>query len=250
MSKPRKPVGRRKRSTAARLRSFWIVLVLLVVAAAFGGYFLAAWPGFQPKRVAVAGNHRVPAHVIALRAAIDRRANLWLQNIGAAAQRVATIPDIGTVTIERALPANVTIVVNERVPYARVRGKYTAVTVDHALRVLQSDPAESALPTFITDVRLPDAGRFIRDERVSALRSDYDRLSAAHVAIASVRYDRFGDLIATTARGVQLLLGDDQDLTRKIALIGPILSQTGGRPIAAIDLRAPATPVIVYRSPK
>jgi len=53
--------------------------------------------------------------------------------------------------------------------------------------------------------------------------------------------------VAGTPRGVQLLLGDDEDLARKIALIGPILSQTAGRRIAAIDLRAPGTPVVVYR---
>ena len=53
--------------------------------------------------------------------------------------------------------------------------------------------------------------------------------------------------MALTPRGVQLLLGDDEDLTRKIALIGPILSQTAKKKITAIDLRAPATPVVVYR---
>jgi len=79
------------------------------------------------------------------------------------------------------------------------------------------------------------------------LRDDYERLTDAHVVVVTLGYDRFGDLTAGTPRGVQLLLGDDEDLTRKIALIGPILSQTAGRRIAAIDLRAPGTPVVVYR---
>ena len=49
--------------------------------------------------------------------------------------------------------------------------------------------------------------------------------------------------------GLRLLLGSEKDLAQKLALVDPILSQVVGkqRRVAAIDLRAPATPVIVYR---
>ena len=246
MSRPRKNFARRKRSAAARLRPFWILLVLLVLAGGAGGYYLATWPGFLPRHVVVVGNHRVSTHAIAARAAIDRRVNLWLQNAYAAAARVAALPDIGQVTIRRGFPAALTIVVTERSPYAQIRAGGQAAVVDRELRVLQT-AASPALPQFIVHAALPAAGQFIKDERVTQLRDDYERLAGAHVVVAALRYDRFGDLTAVTPRGVQLLLGDDQDLARKIALIGPILSQTAGRKIAAIDLRAPGTPVVVYR---
>jgi cell division septal protein FtsQ len=246
MSRPRKKVARRKRSAAARLRPFWILLILLVIAGGAGGYYVATWPGFRPRHIVVVGNHRVSTHAIAARAAIDRRENLWLQNTQAAAVRVAALPDIGQVTIRRGFPAALTIVVTERVPYAQIRAGAETGVVDRDLRVLQA-AVSPALPQFIVRIAVPAAGRFIKDERVTRLRDDYENLADAHVVVAALRYDRFGDLTAVTPRGVELLLGDDEDLARKIALIGPILSQTAGRKIAAIDLRAPGTPVVVYR---
>jgi cell division protein FtsQ len=246
MSRPRKNVARRKRSAASRLRPFWIVLVLLVLGAAVGGYYMATWPGFRVRRVMVAGNHRVSTHAIVARAAIDSRINVWLQNMSAAAARVAAIPDIGQVTMRRGFPASLTIAVSERAPFAEIRAGQEVAVVDRDLRVLQAAPP-AGLPRLIVRAALPRAGEFIKDERVLRLRDDYERLTGAHVVVVTLGYDRFGDLTAGTPRGVQLLLGDDEDLARKIALIGPILSQTAGRRIAAIDLRAPGTPVVVYR---
>lgn len=246
MSRPRKNIARRKPSAASRIRPFWILLVLLVIAGGIGGYYLAAWPAFRARHIVVIGNHRVSTHTIVARAAIDRRLNVWLQNIAAAAARVSTIPDIGLVTIRRGFPASVTILVTERAPFAQIHAGAETAVIDRDLRVLQA-PAPAALAKLFVRVALPPAGRFIKDERVTRLRDDYERLTDAHVVVAVLRYDRFGDLIAGTPRGVQLLLGDDEDLARKIALIGPILSQTAGKRIAAIDLRAPGTPVVVYR---
>ncbi len=246
MSRPRKNVARRKRSAAARLRPFWILLLLLVLAGVVGAYCVATWPGFRARHVVVIGNHRVSTHAIAVGAAINRRVNVWLQNMHAAADRIAAIPDIGQVTIQRGFPAAVTIVVIERVPYAQIRAGGESAVIDRELRVLQA-AATPGLPRFMVRAVLPSAGQFIKDGRVTRLRDDYERLAEAHVMVTALRYDRFGDLVVATPRGVQILLGDDEDLTRKVALIGPILSQTAGKKIAAIDLRAPGTPVVVYR---
>ena len=90
MSRPRKPVARRKRSAAARLRPFWILLVLLIAVGGLGGYYAATWPGFRAHQIIVIGNRRVTAKAILHHAAINRRLNIWLQNMRAAADRVAT----------------------------------------------------------------------------------------------------------------------------------------------------------------
>lgn len=220
--------------------------MLLVIGGGVAGYYLATWPGFRIRHIIVLGNHRVSTHAIVARAAIDRHLNAWLQNIAAAASRVAAIPDINQVTIKRGFPASLLILVTERVPFARLRAGGETAVIDRELRVLQA-PAAAALPQLIVRVALPPAGKFIQDEAVARLRDDYERLTGAHVVVAALRYDHFGDLTADTPRGVKLLLGDDEDLARKIALIGPILSQTAGKRIAAIDLRAPGTPVVLYR---
>ncbi len=245
MSK-RKSVARRKRSAADRLKPFWILLVLFSAVAGLGGYYAATWPGFRAHQIVVIGNHRVGAKDILHHAAINRRINIWLQNMRAAADRVGTIPDVGQVTIGRSFPASVTIVVRERHPFAVVRAGVAKVVIDRDLRVLDAQ-AGPAFPQFIVNIRPPAPGKDVKDERVVRLRDDYDQLEAAHVIVAALRYDRFGDLVAVTPRGVQILLGDDEDMARKISLIGPILSQTAGKKIAAIDLRAPATPVVRYK---
>jgi cell division septal protein FtsQ len=144
----------------------------------------------------------------------------------------------------------VRIAVTERVPFARVRyGSQTAL-VDRELRVLELGHAPPALPVFIAKSRaVPKPGTFVKDADVAQLRDDYEELSDAHVVVTLLAYDKFGDLVATMRNGVQLLLGDDSALSKTVPLVGPILSQAGasGRRIAQVDLRAPKTPVVVYK---
>lgn len=241
---------RKQKSGAARLRPFWFLLVLLAAAAAFGGYYAATWPGFFPRAIAVRGNRIVPRSEILARARIVPDANLWLQKMGAAANRIEGIPYIKTARIHRSLPASVSIEVTERVPYAIVKSGPAALLVDRDLRVLQPAPHVSALPVFVQHLAGPASpGVFLKDEAVMRLRDDYDALAQAHVIVTSLRYDKYGDLDAGMRSGVQLLLGDDSQLAQKTGLIGPILSQVAanGRRIAAVDLRAPKTPVVVYK---
>ncbi len=241
---------RKKKSPASRLRPFWLLIVLAAVLAGFGGYYAATWPGFHPRNVSVSGNRVVPAQQIAARAGIVRYENVWLQNMGKAADRIAAIPYVRSVQIHRALPANVRIVVTERVPYARLRYDSETALADRDLRVLQDEAGPSTLPVFVVkEAVAPKAGSFVKDTGVQRLRDDYDALTVQHIVVASLQYDKFGDLIATMRNGVQLLLGDDSTLSQTARLVGPILSQVGasGRKIAKVDLRAPKTPVVVFK---
>lgn len=223
-------------------------MLLAGAVAAGAGWYGAGWPGFRPVRVAIVGNRRVPAALIARCAAISPRENLWLQNMHAAASRVKAIPDILDVAIHRRLPARVTIAVSERVPYARVVSGGASYVVDRAMRVL--DENAKHLPAFRISLREqdPPPGTFLTDAKLARLRTDYDDLQRAHVAAAALQFDRFGDLTARTPRGITLLLGDDESLREKASLVAPILAQTlsSARPVSAIDLRAPNTPVVVY----
>jgi hypothetical protein len=61
--------------------------------------------------------------------------------------------------------------------------------------------------------------------------------------------DRYGGLVVTVHGGLRLMLGDQSDMERKLTLAGEILKQIVTRRgrVAAIDLRAPSAPVLVYR---
>jgi cell division protein FtsQ len=224
---------------------------LIAIAGAFGGFYAATWPGFYPKSIAVRGNRMVPASQIVTRAAISPRENLWLQNMHAAASRIEAIPYIRTANIHRSLPASVRIVVAERTPFAVLEYGEQRALIDRDLRVLQSAQSREGLPLIVGKplAPMPHAGAFIRDDEIERLGEDYYALRQAHVAVTSLRYDRFGDLVANTPQGISLLLGDDSDLTKKTPLIDPIISQVSatGKKLAAVDLRAPHTPVVVYK---
>ncbi len=241
---------RRRKSPAARLRPFWIAILVLAVAAIATVCYAATWPGFYPRTVTVSGNRLVPTAEILSRAQIAPHENVWLQNVRADAARIETIPYVNSARVRRSLPASVRIAVTERLPFAILEGRGTRVLVDRDLRVLGQPNVGGSLPLIVSkNARVPPPGGFVRDGKVRRLCDDYGALTRAHVAARSLDYDRFGDLVAVTRSNIRLLLGEDADLSKKTPLIDPIISQISatGKKLAAVDLRAPGTPVVVYK---
>jgi cell division protein FtsQ len=252
VSKAGEQTRRRRASPARRLRPFWFLIAIAVVLAGIGAYVLATWPALYPHTVEVEGNTIVPKETIVQSAAIDFEKNMWLQNTHAMAARIESIPYIDRATIHRRPPDAMIISVTERTPYAFVDDRGERVTIDHALRVLQNgEPSglANALPAF--ELALPQAalvGATIDDPDLQALESDADALAAAHVDARSLSFDRFGDVTVQLRNGITVLLGDRSGSEQKIALIRPILEKVerGKRRVAALDLRAMTTPVVVY----
>ncbi|MBV8117318.1 MAG: FtsQ-type POTRA domain-containing protein [Candidatus Eremiobacteraeota bacterium] len=246
MSSPR----RRKTSATARVRPFWIPIAIAGVLAAVAGAFVVAWPGFEPKQVIVTGNRVATRPEVLARARVVPHVNMWLQDTGAMATRVATIPYVARATVYRVPPNSIVIAIKERTPFAVVRSDERAVLVDHDLRVLQAALDDTSLVEFVVKPGVAlEPGAFLRDPHIAQMRDDYDAMIAARVVPVELHFDHFGGLVATVRGGVAILLGDDSDLTKKLALVGPILAQVVRKQsrVAAVDLRAPATPVLVYK---
>ena len=86
------------------------------------------------------------------------------------------------------------------------------------------------------------------------MRSNYAMLTTPSRRRRSFRWrlalDRFGGLVVTMRDGrTRCFLAAQNDLGEKLTLADAILKQVVGRQrrVAAIDLRAPAAPVLVYR---
>jgi cell division septal protein FtsQ len=144
--------------------------------------------------------------------------------------------------------------VTERAPFAVARSGAKSAIVDRDLRVLQTVPSagQTALPVFVlppSSALIP--GAFLTQAPAIALRDDYDAMIAANVIPLSVRLDKYGGVIATVRGGIEILFGDGEgaDFAKKLALVDPILAQVvhKERRVAAVDLRAAGTPVVVYR---
>lgn len=241
---------RSKSSAAARLRPFWALIIVGVVAVAVLTAFCITWTGFAPKAVTVGGNKVVPRAEIVDRAGVSTHLNLWLQNPHAIASRVEAIPYVERAAVHRVPPATIAIWITERTPFAILRGDGEEAVIDRSLRVLGPVPPGIVLPVFeLGSAPLPDPGAFVTAPGAVALRNDYDALVSAHVIPAELGFDRFGGLVATMHDGIKVLLGDDDDLDSKIRMIDPILAQVvrKTRRVAAVDLRAPGTPVLVYK---
>jgi cell division protein FtsQ len=223
-------------------------LVVVLIAGALA--FAALYPGFDPKNVSVSGNHRVSRQEILARAGVAPHTTIWLQNTGAIAQRVAAIPYIDSARVRRTPPAAIRIVVTERTPFAVLRSDYDAAVADRSLRVLEPVTDESALPVFdVGPATALTPGSFVRSSTAVALRAAYETMSSRQMAPAELALDPYGGLVVTMRGGLRLMLGGQSDLAQKLTLADAILSQivTQRRRVAAIDLRAPSAPVLVYR---
>ncbi len=239
---------RRKRSAVARVRPFWMPIAILAMLVLVALGVAATWPGFEPKKITVTGNHRVARNEILAHAAIPAHVTIWLQNTGAISRRIETIPYIGKAAVWRSLPAAIRIAVVERVPFAIVRSGDEAAVVDHALRVLELT-GNDRLPVMTI---APGAdllpGGYVKARDALELRGAYDAIATTHIVPVELAFDRFGGLVVTIRGGLKLLLGNPRDLDRKLSLAEAILAQvvTRQRRVDAIDLRAPAAPVLVY----
>ncbi len=226
-------------------------MVLLLIAVGSGTYYAAGWAGFTVKNISVKVPPSVSSSEVLQRAAISTTGNIWLQNMRAAQSRIKTIPYVLDARIQRKLPASLAITITARIPFAIVETPLRSALIDRELRVLELAPSHGrTLPVFmVKGAGALTLGRFEHGQRLKRMRDDYDALIAGHVVPVVLSFDKFDQLVAVLSNGVSVMLGDDKDLSKKIPLVDPILSQVAhqGRTIKALDLRAPNTPVAVYK---
>jgi len=232
------------------MRPFWILWLLALALVAVALYFLATWDALKPHSVTVEGNKLVGTEAILAQAAVEPNRNMWLQNVSEIQKRVESIPYIDLARVHRFLPANIVIEVMERTPVAVLEGQNGTYLIDERERVLQEAPPKIDLPTLeMPATVVPKIGGFFYDDNVTHLLDDMGEIESAHISVATLTHDKYGDLNVTMRNGVSLLFGDEADLGKKIPLIQPILDQVAKqkKAIATIDVRAPSAPIVIYK---
>jgi hypothetical protein len=241
---------RTKPSMAGRVRTFWVVAALLLCGTFVLAVAIANAPQLRVRIVdaSVPAGGPVSKSAVIAAAHIDPDANLWLLNTAAIRRRLETIPYVATAAVHRAQfpqPA-VSFEVTLREPTGCVRSAGGTVTIDATARVLQLGCVAGVLP--LVDIGGGPAaapGATLTTPEIDRLLADA-RAIGEHIPVRIVRRDRFGGLEAVDSRGVVLRFGADADLAAKLALVEPIRNSAGERPLRAIDLRAPATPIVEF----
>jgi hypothetical protein len=242
---------RRARPTvAARIRTFWVIGLLVLIGLAAIAIVAVNAPQFRVRSVEanVPNGSPVAAGTVIDAARIDPDANIWLLNTAAIRRRIEAIPDVDTARVIRAqwpAPA-VSLAISLRVPTGCVRAAGGLVTIDRTSRVLQTGCVAAALPLVDAgNAAASGPGTTLSDPDIQRLLADA-RAIGDQVPVRLVRRDRYGGLEAVDTRGVVVKFGADDDLAGKIALVEPVRRAAGARPLRAIDLRAPATPVVEF----
>jgi cell division septal protein FtsQ len=236
----------------ARIGTFWVLGVAVIVVVGGALWALASLPAFCLHALTVTGTSHVERGEVLARAALDPHANIWLLDTSAAERRIEGIPYVLAAHVHRRPPGDVWIDVTERRPTACVRDSAGhELLVDVALRVLEEICTPGYALTYDVRARLDaGAGAFLDDPELRALQADAAALAADGDRYSAFSHDAFGQLQATMQSGIQVRFGDDDDLERKQRLIGPILAELGPRAldVRTLDVRAPATPVVEYRN--
>jgi len=244
---------RRKPSLAARVRPFWILVLVLLVLIAWGGVWLAQSPWFRVTRIGIDVPLASPVtgEQVRAAAAIAPDSNVWLLNSGAIRKQIEAIPYVDRASVHRGqFPQPfVELSITVRRPTACVRAGLREVTIDAVARVLQPGCAAPTVARIDAGAAtVPSPGGTIADSDVGRLLADARTLADASLAVRSLGRDRFGGLEAVDVTGVVLKFGDDADLAKKAALVEPVRTGVGTkRPIRAIDLRSPGTPTVEFR---
>jgi hypothetical protein len=242
---------RSRPSLFARIRTFWVValLVLVVVGALFAAFANIPQLRVQSIEVSLPAAAPVAKDAVLAAAAIARDANVALLDTGAIRRRVEAIPYAGEVRLHRGiLPVpSVRLEVGVRRPSACVAGNRTTVTIDASARVLQNGCVAGVLPIILAgSIDLPAPGGRLAGPDFNGLLADAATV-AARLPVRTVGRDRFGGIEAVDRTGVTIRLGADGDLEAKLALVEPIRAAVArGRRIRAIDLRAPGTPTVEF----
>lgn len=241
---------RRKPSLAIRLKVFWVFIVAGIALASYGGYLLVTLPQLRVGAVdiRIAGRTLTGREVLAA-AAVDRHSNVWLLDTAKIERRIEALPYVDRARVRRIPPAELRIAVTEREPAACVRSGAHVVTIDSSRRVLQAGCARPGALQIRLKESLPNApGSYASGPALAALLADGRILGAAGIAVSAIQHDDFGGVLAVTEAGIRLVLGDDGDLAEKVKLVEPVLAATrAGHVVRALDLRAPATPIVEYR---
>lgn len=239
---------REERRRARLRRTLTAVGVLSLLGV---GYAIERSPLVALSEIQVTGAARLDPDAVIAAADLELGTSTLRLDLGAAEERVRALPAVRSVDADRVDPLTVRITIEERQPVLAVASGRARVVVD-ADGVVVADGAEKGLLAVVlpAGLELPAPG-----EEVAALPA----LQAAHEAYRGLpadlrrrvaRIEAHADdevdlrLRMPDADPVLVHLGRADRMDEKARALTAVLADVRDVPVAVIDVRAPATPVV------
>ncbi len=226
-----------------RLRAALWVLGLVVVVA--GGWFALHSRLFAARVVTVVGAVHTPVRQIVAAAGLADHPPL-IDVGGTAAAGIERLPWVAHATVSREWPDGVRIVVKERAPAAAIQelaGNGWAVVSRHGKVLATAAQPPAGLPHVVASVPPGPPGSTARD--VSAALMVATTLPKAFAGqVALVAQDRKGGVTLQLTSGLNVYLGSTSQLAQKYEDVAALLKGAALAPGSAIDVAAPAMPVV------
>jgi cell division protein FtsQ len=236
------PSSRRTGRSARRRPLVWLAGVVVVAAL---GAFLWAGPLLSVRAVRVDGVAALPAEQVREVAGVAPGTPLLQVDVGAAAARVARLPQVADVQVTRGWPSSVVITVVERAPLAVVEdaGRRTLVDAEGVLfDTITGEPPAGVVPLEVAD---PGPGDRSTEAGLAAVAALPPELRE-QVARVTARED--GEAVGLRlADGTAVTWGDGSEPGRKAAVLVALLQQIESGeldPAEELDVSAPGAVVL------
>jgi len=228
-----------RRVTSVRHRRSWLVsgLVVVLAVAAGGAWLLLGSSVFTVRRLVILGTHDEPVAEVLAAAAVPPGSRMLGLDLDGITRRVAALPRVARVEVERDWPSSLLLRVQERMPVAVTRTTEGLRLVDATgLAYLHAPvPLPPGLPELTAPVVSP------QDD---ATRAELAVLAALPAALRSkvlaVSATGSYDVTLTLTGHRTVRWGAAAEAARKAQVLGVLLSQPG----TTYDVSAPDLPTI------
>jgi len=221
---------------AGRPRTIAVVAIPALLAVLFATATYT--PLFHLRDVRVEGEHEVSRDRVLALAGVGPGTNVFHLDAGAIERALVTDPWIASATVERHLPGDVVIRIQERAPVARSAVGSTMVALAGDGVVLPDAPTDD-LPEIRASV-----GELSDDVRTGAAQALAALAPVLRGRVDAVVADPTGSLVITLAEGPTVHYGPAGEDAAKAAALRAILSWAAGQgaELRAVDLSVPQAP--------
>ncbi|RVW05651.1 FtsQ-type POTRA domain-containing protein [Rhodococcus xishaensis] len=224
----------RERARSLRRKVFLVTAVCVTVIAALVGVLWFS-PLMSVRQIAYVGDGRVTEEEVLRVLDVAEGTPLLRVDTGAAARRVAGIPRVAEVRVQREYPSTVRVTVMERVPvvfFDSPQGQHLmdAGGVDYAIEPPPPGLARLVTPTPGHDDHVTQVALAVLEQLPEEVRFQVSEVAAPTISNISVTLDD----------GRVLVWGSAEDSERKSAVVSVLLTQPG----QVFDVSSPELPTV------